>query len=442
MSLMILRRKNFGFVAAVLLFCCTAVSSQAPPDPNAVPGTGKLAKVTIQGSTRFPEEKVVAAAGLTLGQDVRREDMQAAADKLVATGLFQNVRYNFRSQKEKVDLTLQVDDAQLYPVFYDNFPWFTDDELNAAIRAAAPLFDGSLPGNGNVLVAASEALQKLLPRENINGAIRSEILGQIDGDGMMLRFTVEGPSLKIGAVQFQEKLAAGDAAVQTQAQELVGKPYSRMTIALFVREHVRPLYDERGHIRAAYPPPTARFTGDPNKRLPDNVTVFIAIEPGPVYRWGGVTWQGNSAFGPSALDSYVPFPPGEPANGVRLAKLWFTVLEEYGRRGYIEAKITPTPRFDDAQLRVHYEVKLQEGPLYRMGDLIITGLSALAKRKIEEAWTLEKGAIFNDVYFREFLASCESKKIFGDYVVHYDEVGHLLDTKPETKTVNVMLDFK
>ena len=76
-----------------------------------------------------------------------------------------------------------------------------------------------------------------------------------------------------------------------------------------------------------------------------------------------------------------------------------------------------------------------------MGELVLTGLSELAKRRLREAWALEKGATFNNTYFQEFLESCRNKKVFGDYVVHYDDVGYLLQPKPD-KSIDVMIDFK
>ncbi|MBI3405950.1 MAG: hypothetical protein HY046_10890 [Acidobacteria bacterium] len=175
--------------------------------------------------------------------------------------------------------------------------------------------------------------------------------------------------------------------------------------------------------------------------MADKVLVLIPIEPGAAYRWGGASWQGNAAFGPAALDAFIPFPAGEPANGVKITQLWQKIESEYGRRGYIEAKLKPSPDYDESQKRVRYNVLVEEGSIFHMGELVITGLSPLAKRKLTEAWTLQKDATFNRVYFEEFLASCENKKVFGDYVLHYDEVGHLLVPKPD-KTVDVLIDFK
>lgn len=121
--------------------------------------------------------------------------------------------------------------------------------------------------------------------------------------------------------------------------------------------------------------------------------------------------------------------------------LWHRVEDEYARHGFLEAKVEPHAVFDDAARRISYRVSVTAGFQYHMGDLILTGLSLSAEKKLIAAWTLGKGQIFDRMYFDEFLAT-GIKKVFADDPVHYEKVGHLLQTHPETRTVDVLLDFQ
>jgi hypothetical protein len=76
-----------------------------------------------------------------------------------------------------------------------------------------------------------------------------------------------------------------------------------------------------------------------------------------------------------------------------------------------------------------------------MGELVITGLSVVAERKIREAWGIAKGTTFDRAYFEEFLES-GVKRAFADYVVHYQEIGRWLRTNPDARVVDVLLDFR
>jgi hypothetical protein len=148
---------------------------------------------------------------------------------------------------------------------------------------------------------------------------------------------------------------------------IIGKPFSRSAIELFEFEQVRPIYLTHAFLRVKFAPPTARFEGDPTKPLPDKVLVLAPIEPGPAYTWGGVEWTGNSVIPTAELDKFVELKPGEVADGVRMEAGWNRVTDAYGTQGYLDAKLSPTPHYDDKAARVSYVVPISEGPQYRMG---------------------------------------------------------------------------
>jgi hypothetical protein len=78
-----------------------------------------------------------------------------------------------------------------------------------------------------------------------------------------------------------------------------------------------------------------------------------------------------------------------------------------------------------------------------MGQLLITGLSLTAERKLIAAWRLAMGEIFDQVYFDEFIdKQAEKKGAFGDYVVTYSKVEFLLRPDTQNKSVDVLLNFK
>src|SRR5271170_5528265 len=58
-------------------------------------GASHLDSVEISGSKKFSSQQIAAAVGLRAGNIITREDLQGAADKLAALGLFSNVQYHF-----------------------------------------------------------------------------------------------------------------------------------------------------------------------------------------------------------------------------------------------------------------------------------------------------------------------------------------------------------
>lgn len=417
-----------------------AVALLAPPQQNPS-ATAKLAAIKVTGSHRYRGADIAATSGLHVGDSVTREEIDRAANQLLELGPFTSAYYHFTSSGESLYLEFQVEDAPAVPVSFDNFPWFTDAELTDAIKQAVTLFDGTAPEQGTILEQITQALEKLMVTRDIHAKVERTLVAQPASEQMMQQFRVEGASLRIEAVEFGDALASRSSRVQDRLSDLVGKPYSRFAVELFAHEQVRPLYLERGHLRARIGRPTVRFSGEPNRPLPDRVIVIVPIDPGPAYRWGGVAWNGNQVFTSTALDEFMGLKRDEVANGAKIAGGYLRVRDEYGRRGYLDVKFDPKPSYDDAAQRVSYSVAFTEGVQYRLGELVITGLSLTAEHKLQGAWRLARGQIFDRLYFDEFLAT-GIKQAFADYVVNYNEVGHWLRTEPSTRTVHVLLDFK
>ncbi len=406
--------------------------------------TAKLDRVTVRGTERYTPEQITEAGGLAIGQEVTREDLQAAADRLAQLGLFRDVRYRFTSFGETIHLEWQLEEAPALPVWFDNFPWLTDEELIAALRERLPLFDGRAPESGMMLEAMSRILEQVLAGVGVTARVEHELIARIKEDGMMQRFRVAGPSLKVQEVQWGHPLAAEARRVREHRGEVVGKPFSRYALTQFAYDHVRPVYLAAGHLQVEIGKPLARFTGDPNQPLSDTVLAIVPIEPGPVYRWDGATWTGNAAFGPQALDVFLEMQPGQTADGMKLLAAWQRIRDEYARRGYLDVTVTPQPLFNRTAQTVRYHVAIEEGPQYRLGQLVITGLSVRAEQIVTEAWKIPRGEVLDRIYFDQFLESLRNRKseIFGDYVVHYQEVGSYLRKNEPARTVDVLLDFK
>ncbi len=403
--------------------------------------SGTLSSLKATGSKQYDEARIVSASGLRPGAEVNREKLQAAADHLSQLGPFRNVRYKFSSLADRVSVTFELEDTPAVPVAFDNFPWFTDEEIVAALRAAVPLFDGTAPEQGTMLSQMDAALEALLATRSVKGRVEHTLMAPAGAEGMMQQFRVTGPTLKVGAVRFEHPLAAQDKRIQAMLSEIVGKPYSRFVAELFAFEQVRPVYLENGCLRARFLPPQVRFTGDPRQPLADHVLLIFPIEPGAAYRWAGATWSGNSVHHAAALDAWLGFAAGETANGQKLTGGWERIRSEYGRLGYLEATLEPVPEFDDAAARVSFQVRITEGVQYLMGGLTITGLSVNAERTLRAAWRIPAGEVFDRVWFDEFHAT-GINKLFADTPVHFTKVGHWLQTDPATRTVTVLLDFQ
>jgi outer membrane protein assembly factor BamA len=334
-----------------------------------------------------------------------------------------------------------VTDAPLVPVSFDNFPWFTDEELNSAIKGSVVLFDGMAPTRGAILEEMSTALTKFLETRGIRASASHTLITPPTRGQRTLEFRVEGAESNVASVEFSDPLANGDRALQQRLSDIVGKPFSRSTIELFAFEQVRPVYLAHAFLRVQFGRPTPRFAGNAKNSLPNQVVVLVPVDPGPSYIWRGVKWGGNSTLSESDLDKFAELKPGDPANGLKIEAAWEGVRHAYGQRGYLDVNVDPVPQFDENAKCVSYAASITEGPQYRMGTLVLTGLSPEGERRIRAGWRIAPGAVFDENAYDQFLDS-GIKQAFAGLSVHYDRIGRFLQQDPKTGKVDVLIDFQ
>src|SRR6266849_4018980 len=116
----------------------------SPPQAQTAPAaTAMLREVRADGLKSLAEPQIAALTGLQPGAPAGRDDLQAAADKLLQSGLFAKVKYNFQTRTDGLVVTFHIEEAPRIPAYFDNLPWFGDVELNDAIRKKLPFYDGT-----------------------------------------------------------------------------------------------------------------------------------------------------------------------------------------------------------------------------------------------------------------------------------------------------------
>jgi outer membrane protein assembly factor BamA len=435
-----LRHFRAAFASLLLLPWLASPPAPSQTEDNA---TASLSGVRVDGQKLLSETQIVALTGLALGAQVGRTDLQTAADRLVQTGLFSKVGYNFQTRSGVV-VTYHVVESPRVPVYFDNIPWFADSEFADAIRKKLSFFDGTLPEGGAVVDQAADAVKELIASHNLPVTLEHSLTPNPIGEGNVQLFKVEGASLRIAKLEFSDAALLASKAVQQRLSEIVGKPYSRMAIDLFLVEAIRPVYLRKGCLHAKLGPPEVRLTGDPNQKLPDELPVFVPIDPGPVYHWKEVHWTGNAAVSEFTLSGLMGLKADDVADGMQIEAGWERVEEEFGRHGHLEAKVSPVAAFDESAHTVSYSVTVQEGRQYRFGKMILTGLSPGAERKLLAAWPIPQGDIFDKAKYEEILTKLQlhEEQIFGELPLHYEKVGHWLEPDAAAGTVDVLLDFK
>src|SRR5205085_3809647 len=129
--------------------------------------------------------------------------LDAVANRLLESGLFKNLSYSVKGTTDKAVLTFTViEQTWTMPVVFDNFVWFTDDELREAIKHRVPAFDGTAPEAGGVTEQIKQALQDLLRERKIEGTVEYSLSADASGRKVEHLYSVRGPELRVCKLNF------------------------------------------------------------------------------------------------------------------------------------------------------------------------------------------------------------------------------------------------
>jgi outer membrane protein insertion porin family len=368
-----------------------------------------IAKIEIEGLQQLSAAEVIATSGLKPGAVFAVEELDAAAQRLADSGLFANVSYRTITKGNQLAIVFHVEEAKSgqSPVAFDNFVWFTNDELLTAIKREVPSFNGAAPNAGRMTDDIKLALQNLLKERGIDGTV--EYAPFASGGKQEYLFNVAGVSIPICTLHFPGAKNVSEAKLVKAAKQMTDADYSRSSAIAFSQFILFPLYREAGQLRAKFAQPVAKLEG--SEKCKRGVEVSIPIEEGPIYLWEKAEWTGNEAVTPTDLDQALGMKNGELANGVKIDKRLLEIGKLYGRTGHLDLSLRAEPEFNDAASRVTYKIGLKEGPQYRMGRITIKGLSDSDARSLERKWKLKNGEIFDTNYLERFFKTDVSEEI-------------------------------
>jgi len=386
-----LKRPGAVLMIGLFLFCAPVYAQQQ----------SRLEKIEFIGLKRVSEPQAISTSGLETGQTIDPRIIDAAAQKLLDSGLFRKLSYRVRATDGQATVIFQVEEANRnLPVLFDNFVWFADTELYIAIRRDVPFFDGTTPESGDTGDKIAAALQQLLAGKKLPGRVEFMLSGGEAGKQALL-FSVKGTSIPVCSVHFTGAEAIAEAELVKAAQPLLKTEYSRLDTAQFARFNLYPLYRHLGRLGAKFGDPAAK--PEASDACPSGVAIELPVEEGLVYSWNRAEWSGNLALTGEELSAALAMKAGEVADGAKIDASIKGVMKAYARKGYLVPIFRPSFDLDDATQRVTYRFFVHEGPQFRMGSLTIAGLAAFDADRLKEKWKMAPGMVFDQSYVEEFM---------------------------------------
>jgi len=404
----------------------------------------QLISVTVSGTKRYSESDIIAASGLQIGTPVVEDDMKKAARRLGDLGVFSDVAYNYSYSSAGTKLVLQVSDVEKFvPVRFEDFVWFSDEELLHRIKERAPMFNGELPLSGNLPDRVSDVLQALLVENAIPGNVEYERAGKSNGPIDSIVYRVSEVLIQIRNVEFNGANEAELPALKEAARRVFDREYSRSVLNALVEHQLVPVYHARGYLKAAFgepQPEVVKKPGSNSEEGPRNLTIVdvtFPVTPGRSYKIKSLEWSGNQVLATDVLQKMVRAQPGDVANTVRIGDNLKDIQKLYGSRGYVTATIKPETELDDAAGNAIIRLDVKEGYEYHMGELEFRGLDNSLTAKLRNAWKLRQGEVYDATYLSQYLPTAHKLLPSG---LDWDVASHVTANLRD-KTVDVDLIY-
>ena len=415
----------------VLILCALATAQTASKAPTSY----KLRSIHVNGLNHIQENQVVAASGLKLGQMAGEADFQQAAQKLGNTGLFTDLSYTYQYSGGGCDLELQAtENDKLLPIIFENFVWFSDDELIKQLRARVPLFNDRIPAGGNLNEQVAQALASILHEHNISGEVQYLTYAPEDGPIQAYEYKVNFHPIVIRNVDFPGASQDENTALQAEAKPLSGSEYFRSDLLAKEQSSLLPVYQARGYLKAQFGDVHPRIVEDGARTVVD---VSVPVRRGQQYKLKVLQIDGDPAIPADELKTFVHLKLGEPVNTAQLADDLAQIKKLYATKGYLFANIESEPELDDTTGTVTYRLMIKAGDIYRMGDLNIEGLPEDNANRMAAQWQMKKGDPFDDSYMKKFFDI-----LYRDFDLRRSyEVASKRAINQQDKTVSVSLHF-
>jgi outer membrane protein assembly factor BamA len=179
----------------------------------------------------------------------------------------------------------------------------------------------------------------------------------------------------------------------------------REDLADLAGEYVRAAYQNKGYFLAKVSPEVIQVAGS---SFAPEVDLFFRVNEGPQCWLREIHWKNMTAFSEEQLSSLMSIHPGEIFNRAKIAEGLEAVQKLYGSQGYLNFVSIPETKIDEVDHGIVLDIDVDEGGMFRWGELHIEGMSQRDEEELLRAWDLR-----GQPYTQQSIQACQ--QLFEKY---------------------------
>jgi len=277
--------------------------------------------------------------------------------------------------------------------------------------------------NNSKIRAAIEAIKTKYVEKGFPEASVSFSETRNNNSTVTLAFQItENEKITIGRIEFHGNVRFKDSVLRGQlslkAKSLINDGAFQEAKLLADREAVTKYYRDRGYIDAVVKDVTRSVIQNTKagKNKGGNLLLTFMIEEGSLFKFGGVTFEGNVIFTSEQLNKLVISKKGETVNMTRLENDLQRVADLYFENGYIFNSITRMPDKNYQTNEVSYHITIVERSRAYIESISIIGNNKTKTNVILREIPLEPGDVFSKVKVMDAMRNLYNLQYFSSVI--------------------------
>ncbi len=200
------------------------------------------------------------APALQPGRFLSNDSLANAAQHLLDTGLFSDATIDYTGTGMRRGIVVDLKPIpldKLLPASFENFVWFTPDELTAGIHAHVPLYRGVASDAGSLPDDIQAALQQMLAAKGITATISHTIAEPTNlQPRRVLNFSIDQPFVRLGTLHLSMLAPSGAAAtlspgLQQAANAATRHPFNEGLTGITLSSILLDPFRRAGYVQAS-----------------------------------------------------------------------------------------------------------------------------------------------------------------------------------------------
>jgi outer membrane protein insertion porin family len=359
------------------------------PEGTAAPAVPSIGRVRVTGNVFTDSLRILRTFDVAPGSRFSADAVRRGTRKLVALGLFSNVRVLREEHDGVVDLTVEITERpRLGSVRFTGNQRRSDSDLQKKLFLRA--------GETYSVSLVQTQVDSILKYYRDEGFPRTKVTPKTDTLGTRNEVALtleiqEGEKFRITLVEFEGASAfPADRlrkVMKTRRKGFLGGGELKDETFPEDREKLESWYHDRGFRDMR----VDEFSTKPGLK-PQALTLVVKVTEGQFYRFGDVSWSGNKVMATPALQKLWGSRRAARYEHSRIEKALSAAYSEYAEQGYLYVQVDPREAVRDSVVDLDFAVT--EGVPAHVRLITITGNKGTREHVVRRELSVHEGDLF------------------------------------------------